>query len=170
MSLTNVAVISMALPESWAGSRFGAVSHAEFLSGGDGGPSPKPSLKNDLHLEVPFEIKRRGVETKLVLAHGKETKLDETLVMLIAKAHRWMHQLAEASDLSITALAEGNAEDRNEISRVLPLAFLAPDIVEAILAGTHPVDLTATRLERMSHLPFSWSAQRDLLGFSNSTR
>jgi len=157
----------MALPESWAGSRFGAVSHAEFLSGGDGGPSPKPSLKNDLHLEVPFEIKRRGVEAKLVLAQGASSASDDVLIMLIAKAHRWMHQLAEGGDLSITALAESEAEDRNEISRILPLAFLAPDSVEAIRAGTQPVDLTAKRLKRIGHLPFAWPAQRDLLGFSD---
>jgi hypothetical protein len=32
------------------------------------------------------------------------------------------------------------------VGHVLPLAFLAPEIVSAILTGTHPVRLTASSL------------------------
>jgi len=46
------------------------------------------------------------------------------------------------------------------------LAFLAPDIVEAILDGTQPVDLTAETLSRLPDLPVSWADQRALLGFN----
>jgi hypothetical protein len=45
------------------------------------------------------------------------------------------------------------------IRQILPLAFLAPDIVTAMLANTVPVDL------RMSHLidglPYPWKQQRE---------
>jgi len=51
------------------------------------------------------------------------------------------------------------------MSRFLPLAFLAPDIVEAILAGKHPIELTAEKLKRIGMLPFAWDDQRRLLGF-----
>ena len=47
----------------------------------------------------------------------------------------------------------------------MPLAFLAPDIVEAILAGTQPVDLTAETLTRRD-LPLSWSEQKSLFGYN----
>ncbi len=47
----------------------------------------------------------------------------------------------------------------------MKLAFLAPDIVQAILEGRQPVDLTAARLMRLSNLPASWEDQRRLLGF-----
>lgn len=57
----------------------------------------------------------------------------------------------------------------SEVSRILPLAFLAPDIVRAILVGEQPVTLTAERLKRLPSLPFDWRAQRRLLGFSKST-
>ena len=62
-------------------------------------------------------------------------------------------------------LAKIENEDRNEISRILPLAFLAPNIVESILSGTQPVDLTALHLKRLSNLPSNWSQQRQELGF-----
>ena len=51
-------------------------------------------------------------------------------------------------------------------SRCLPLAFPAPDIVEAILQGRQPVELTVLRLKRIG-LPLSWVEQRRLLGFES---
>jgi site-specific DNA recombinase len=47
---------------------------------------------------------------------------------------------------------------------VAPLAFLAPEIVEAIAAGRQPADLTAHRLIRTLNLPIAWAAQKQLLG------
>jgi len=54
----------------------------------------------------------------------------------------------------------------SEVSRILPLAFLAPDIVCAVITGIQPVELTAKRLKRITPLPGAWSEQRDLLGFA----
>ena len=54
----------------------------------------------------------------------------------------------------------------SEVSRQLPLAFLAPSIVTAILEGRQPVELTAKALKRVD-LPLDWSEQSRRLGFSN---
>ena len=67
---------------------------------------------------------------------------------------------------SISELAEREHLDRNEISRFLPTAFLAPDIVLAILKGKQPVDLTIERLRQMPTLPYRWKDQGSQLGFS----
>jgi hypothetical protein len=48
----------------------------------------------------------------------------------------------------------------------MPLGLLAPDLVEAILAGRQPHDLTTTRLKRIGDLPLLWTEQRRLLGFT----
>ena len=48
----------------------------------------------------------------------------------------------------------------------MPLAFLAPEIIEAIFAGMQPVDLTAETLTRRADLPLSWADQKALLGFN----
>jgi hypothetical protein len=43
-------------------------------------------------------------------------------------------------------------------------AFLAPDIVEAIVRGNHPPDLTAqTLITRRTDLPLQWEAQKTAL-------
>ena len=49
----------------------------------------------------------------------------------------------------------------------IKLAFLAPDIVETILQGHQPVELTAFGLKRSRHLPVCWQEQRELLGFQS---
>ena len=51
-----------------------------------------------------------------------------------------------------------------DVSRSLQLAFLAPDLVEAILDGTQPVALTPERLKRALELPLLWHEQRAMLG------
>jgi hypothetical protein len=43
---------------------------------------------------------------------------------------------------------------------------LAPDIVEAILAGRQPIELTAKQLKRIRDFPVSWAEQRRVLGFA----
>ena len=53
--------------------------------------------------------------------------------------------------------------DRSHISRTLPLAFLAPDIVTAIIDGRTEPCLTLSRIKRLK-LPASWQDQRQLLG------
>ena len=48
------------------------------------------------------------------------------------------------------------------MSRVIRLNFLAPAIVDAILAGTQPVTLTAAKL-RSNDFPIEWERQWDTL-------
>jgi hypothetical protein len=46
------------------------------------------------------------------------------------------------------------------------LSYLAPDIIEAILDGRQPRDLTADKLLAHSRLPLAWHEQRTVLGFA----
>jgi hypothetical protein len=60
---------------------------------------------------------------------------------------------------------QGAGQDVSEVSRLLPFAFLAPQLVESILAGNQPFELGALRLGRISELPVNWQKQAELLGF-----
>ena len=48
--------------------------------------------------------------------------------------------------------------------RLVPLGFLAPTIVEAIVAGRQPEDLTASALTQRINLPALWQGQEQALG------
>jgi site-specific DNA recombinase len=62
-------------------------------------------------------------------------------------------------------LAVGNERHPADLGHLLPLAFPAPDIVDAIRIGRQPADLTAKHLRRSDDLPMNWAGQRHFLGF-----
>tara|TARA_R110000787_G_scaffold248041_9_gene353624 strand:+ start:285 stop:1907 length:1623 start_codon:yes stop_codon:yes gene_type:complete len=112
-------------------------------------------------------IRRRGVEMRLVLSNDNSTgKPDPALIKVLARAHRWFDQIASGRRASLNQVATAEGVSNRYVARLLPLAFLAPDIVEAILDGTQPIDLTAETLTRLPDLPVSWADQRALLGFN----
>ena len=115
---------------------------------------------------VPFSLRRRGVEAKLIVGDDQQGKtVDPILISTIAKAHAWFRELASGNKTSVNDIALDRGLAANEISRLLFLAFLAPDIVEAIMAGRQPLELTAKRLKRFESLPLDWEQQRKVLGF-----
>ena len=70
------------------------------------------------------------------------------------------------AQLGVQALALEEQISGSYVTRVMYLAFLAPDLVQRIVPGDHPLDLTADRLMDMVPLPEAWEAQRVLLGMS----
>ena len=120
-----------------------------------------------IDLTTPVLLKRRGVEAKLVVRspEGEVALPDADLIALLARAHRWCGQLTRGEVQSAREIARRDGYDPGEVSRTIRLAFLAPDIVEAILAGRQPVELTPRCLMRIGEIPIEWHSQRRLLGF-----
>ncbi len=86
----------------------------------------------------------------------------ESLLMAIAQARSWVDELANGRLGSFAALARREGKAERHIRLLLPLAFLSPRIVSALLDGTAPADLTITALARA--LPWSWAEQEQRLG------
>lgn len=126
----------------------------------DADNADRSAAPEEIRLETPIGMKRRGVELKLILAgadSGTSTP-DPTLVATLGKAHGWFDALVKGDASSLTDLAQRYGIDRCTVGRTSPLAFLAPDIVQAILEGRQPVALTTSRLKRLADLPASWAA------------
>ena len=64
--------------------------------------------------------------------------------------------------VSVTELAEALDVDRSYVGRIMRLALLAPDIVEAIVRGDEPSGLSLEQL--IKGLPMQWATQRDRTG------
>ncbi len=125
------------------------------------------ALAQDLSIthRIPMAIKRRGVEMRLVIsgASPAATKADPALLKAIARARGWFDELISGRAVSMAAIAQREGISDRYVGALLPLAFLAPDIVEAIAAGRQPADLTAETLIRHIDLPLDWNDQRALL-------
>ena len=76
--------------------------------------------------------------------------------------NHWLVSLVGGGSRSLRELAERDGITRRYVRRLVDLAFLSPELVEAILQGRQPVELTATRLTELD-LPLDWADQRSLL-------
>ena len=80
-------------------------------------------------------ITKRGIEQKLIIGDGVMATIarDEALVKAVARAYSWFEdiRMRRVSDLSELAIREQLT--RSYVQAHLPLAFLAPSIVGAIL-------------------------------------
>ncbi len=118
---------------------------------------------------IPTRIRRRGVERRIVLHGGpgaaSEARVDPALVKAVVRGRRWFEDLASGRAESIAEIAQAEGVSARYVGHLIPLAFLAPDIVARILSGTQPVDLTTENLTKRIDLPLAWTQQRTLLGF-----
>lgn len=90
--------------------------------------------------------------------------LDATLVRAIARGRRWFDQLVSKRAKNTLEIAQRDGLPDSYVRRLIPLAFLAPSVVEAVCAGRQPPDLTAENLTRRLGLPVSWTEQEKTLG------
>ena len=118
-----------------------------------------------LTVVIPLSVKPRGGR-KAVVTPGVmalERGQDVTLIKAVARAFRWRKMLETGRFGTLAELAAAEKINASYVSRVLRLTLLAPDIVEAILDGRQPADMTLALL--MQPFGVLWEAQVEA-GFS----
>ena len=105
-------------------------------------------IPDTVTLHVPFHLVKRGGRKEMQLPEGAAhpRRSDNTLVKALARAFRWKRMLEPGEFATIAELAEREGIAPSYMTRVLRLTLLAPEIVEAILAGTQSSGLTLARL------------------------
>ena len=118
-----------------------------------------------LTTEIPMTFRRRAGKAVIVLPNGeraverREALIDNAMVKLIARGHRWHRQLFDGTHASIADIAKSENISPSFVSRILRLAYLSPTLVEAILDGKYPAHLTMKDL--MEPFPMEWERQRE---------
>ena len=84
------------------------------------------------------------------------------LITAVARAHVWYERLLSGEATSLRAIAREQGMTPRYGGRLLRCAFLAPEIVDAILQGLQPPQLTLARL--CKNLPLDWARQPEALG------
>ena len=114
---------------------------------------------------VPLQIRRRGIETRLVLPGEAlaTPRADPALLRALARGHQWFGELAAGTAASTSQIATREGVSASYVRHMVPLALLAPAIVESICAGRQGVCLSAERLKTLAGVPLEWDAQQRLL-------
>jgi len=115
---------------------------------------------------LPLRMKRRGVETRIIMTEGEDLprKVDPALLKAVARAKAWFEELASGRVRSLTDIARREKIAPRYVERLSRLSFVAPRIVVAICQGRQPADLSAETLLNRIDLPLEWSAQLNALG------
>ena len=118
--------------------------------------------------DVSLKLSRRGGETRLIIGgiDRRPARSDPALVKLVARARNWWDTLAALNGVSLEQMAVRVKLPERYFSKMLQLAFLAPSIVEDIVAGRHPRHVGRQLLIDTATLPISWHSQKTLLGWT----
>ena len=114
-------------------------------------------------IHVPFRLVKRGGRKEMQLPEGaaQARKPDNTLIKALARAFRWKRMLDSGDFATIADLAEREGIAAPYLTRTMRLAQLAPDLVEVILDGRQPRDMTLEALR--GPIPEDWSKQVETL-------
>ena len=80
-----------------------------------------------------------------------------SLIKAIARARMWYEKLLSGDVQTFRTIAAQTGMTQRYISRILKGALLAPELVEAVLDGRQPAEMSFERLT--TNLPLAWSAQ-----------
>jgi len=117
-------------------------------------------------LVVPARVRTRGNRLKLVIGnsdHPAAREPDPALSKAIAQAHHWLDLLKSGKISSVQEISALEKVTVSYITRVMRLACLAPTIIEDILDGRQPIEMTTRRLLLHEVLPLKWGEQRQQL-------
>jgi hypothetical protein len=135
---------------------------------GDPGAASHQRSSDVVRLVLEARIKRCGGEMRLVVPPHLPGQVRPhpapSLLKVVARAHQWCEWVTSGKVWGGRSIAEKTGLDERYASQILECAFLAPDIVDAILDGRQPADLAWKKLTR--HVPINWVEQRKRLGFA----
>ena len=112
---------------------------------------------------VPFTIRKRGGRKMILTPDGpiaqpkQRARPDSALLKALARGFRWKKMLQEGDYQTLEEIADAENINPSYVSRLLRMTLLAPEIVEAILAGRQPPGLTMAKA--MQPFPTNWTSQ-----------
>jgi hypothetical protein len=119
-------------------------------------------------LAIAMKLKRCGGEMRLIIPGGaaidQQRRPVPSLIKAVSRASDWVRRMEAGECKHQQDLAKATKLDPRYINSILRVAFLSPEIVETIIDGRQPRDLTLGFLKGV--LPMSWQQQKKLIGFS----
>ena len=102
--------------------------------------------------------------TRKIFANGGRNNQNEGLIKAVAQAQGWQKALETGAFASVKELAEKKKLSERYVWKILRLAYLSPQIVEAILDGCQRPGLSFRQINQTQLSP-DWRLQSHALGF-----
>jgi DNA invertase Pin-like site-specific DNA recombinase len=120
-------------------------------------------------LTVKARLKRCGGEVRLIALSASEgdvpARHNAALLKALARARAWHEKLLSGEAKSLRAIAKEIGVTERYVSRIIRCAFLAPTLIEAILQGRQPPELTLDKM--LGDMPIDWAKQTKEMEFSS---
>ena len=147
----------------------GALRSVLLLSTTHGARASSQQAGDDLiELRIEARMQRRGRSMRLVVtpheASATAVPEDQALIEVLAQGQHWFEQWLRGEVASLRAIAQSAGKSERQVSQVIRTAFLAPDVVEALLQGRRSAQLTLQGA--MKALPWDWNEQRRRFGLA----
>jgi len=114
-------------------------------------------------LEIPAGLKRCSGEMRLIISGpapcDRRRQPVHSLVKAVSRAHEWMRRIECGEFSNQRAIAMSTGLQPRYVRLILRCACVAPDVVESIVEGRQPPDLTLASL--LKEIPLSWVQQRE---------
>jgi hypothetical protein len=132
----------------------------------DTGQFGRPTLSKDgrtMMVHIPITLRHQGGRKRVVTPAGATpwiptpSRVDNTIVKAVVRAHRWRDMLESGCYATVRDLAEAEAINESYLGRILRLTLLRPTIIEAILEGRQPPTLELDGL--LARFPVEWDKQ-----------
>jgi hypothetical protein len=113
-----------------------------------------------IHLSCPYTLKKRGNQVRIVLSSGEinQPHPATALMKAVARARDWADQIIAGKARTIEDLVKLSGLHKRYVRRIMHCAALSPQMIEAILKGRQPVDMTVLGLTH--NLPLDWHEQQ----------
>jgi len=115
---------------------------------------------------IPLPARKPFREAKLRIDQDANAKsVDASMIALLGDALQARDLIIASPELSINQIAKREGRCRKQLTKLVRLSWLSPNIVEAIVDGRTPSRLTRKRLLN-ADLPASWPDQEEMLGLA----
>ena len=126
----------------------------------------QPKVGSVIQIRRNAQFTRVGGETRLLTpedAIQPRGEPDAAIVRMLVRAYDWAERLIEEPEASIDAIAKADGVSPRYVARLLPFAFLAPELTDRLLRGEHSKSLSATQLAKLWDIPVCWKNQKELI-------
>jgi hypothetical protein len=130
----------------------------------------RPTLSKDgrtITVHIPITLRHQGGRKQVVTPPGSapwiptRTRVDNTIVKAIVRAHRWRDMLESGRHATVRDLAKAESINESYLGRILRLTLLSPTVTEAILEGKQPAALELDDL--LKQFTVEWDKQLETL-------